>query len=101
MYFNGTRYFSDCIAPYEIDIEFDAISDKLTTMDNDLTSCGKFDFNGIHACKMIIHIIKIYNYGIAIFNVFIFILGLCLIYNQVRCWLSLTMIVFFIVQKRM
>ena len=61
MYFNGTRYFSDCIAPYEIDIEFDAISDKLTTMDNDLTSCGKFDFNGIHVWKMIIHIVKIYT----------------------------------------
>jgi len=30
----------DCIAPYSIDIEFDSISDELTTADNDFTSCG-------------------------------------------------------------
>ena len=34
--------FSDCTAPYSIDIEFDAISDELTTADNDFSSCGMF-----------------------------------------------------------
>ena len=39
---NITRHFSDCTAPYSIDIEFDAISDETGTNDNEFTSCGKF-----------------------------------------------------------
>ena len=41
-------FISDCIAPYEIDIEFDAVSDMLGTDAGTLTSCGKFAFNLIH-----------------------------------------------------
>ena len=44
---NITCHFSDCTAPYSIDIEFDAISDETGTNDNEFTSCGKFCKNSL------------------------------------------------------
>ena len=32
---------TDCIAPYNIDVKFDALNDLKTTASNTLTSCGK------------------------------------------------------------
>ena len=44
---NISCHFSDCTAPYSIDIEFDAISDETGTNDNEFTSCGKFYKNSL------------------------------------------------------
>ena len=50
LFFESKHYspfFSDCTAPYSIDIEFDAISDETGTNDNEFTSCGKFCKNSL------------------------------------------------------
>ena len=84
-------FFLDCVAPFSIDIEFDALSDEGAAdpaapamTPNDKTSCGKFIILllDLFDIRFIIHSLgqKIANNK----SIFMFA-GLCLIYNQVRC----------------
>ena len=38
-----TSLITDCVAPYNIDVIFDALSDKGGAASNDITSCGKWN----------------------------------------------------------